>query len=120
MIRSLLRSLGLARDPGVAAGQQRSSNWPAFLREHLRGKVCCVCGATDGLTLHHVVPVSVDASRELDPTNVVPICDDSSTKRCHIMIGHLGDWRRWNPDVRQHAATLLAARVAAIARQRAA
>ena len=113
MIRRLL---GLAPiDHGqIAAGVPRSPQWPAFLKRFLAGKACAVCGRRDEpLTGHHIVPFHVDPARELDASNVLPVCDDSPTRRCHLLVCHLGDWRLWNRQAREHAATLLAARQAA-------
>ena len=109
MIRRLL---GITADPGqVAAGVPRSPKWPAWLKRFLAGKRCAVCGRNDQpLTGHHVVPYHIDPARELDPSNVEPVCDDSPARKCHLLIGHLGDWQLVNQDFRQHAATLLAAR----------
>lgn len=110
MIRRLL---GLAPvDHGqIAAGTPRSPQWPAFLKRFLAGKSCAVCGRNDEpLTGHHVVPFHVDRTRELDPANVIPVCDDSPSRKCHLLVCHLGDWRLVNPDCGQHAAMLREAR----------
>ena len=111
--------LGLFRrpapDPGViaAGGQQRSPKWDSWLKAFLRGKSCIVCGQTDGLTGHHVIPFHLRPDLELDAGNVVPICSD----RCHLLIGHLNDYTLDNPTVREDAAILLAKRRAAQARK---
>ena len=97
-------------DPGlVAAGVPRSSKWPAWLKAFLKGKVCIACGQREGLTGHHVVPYHEDPSRELDPTNVEPICGD----RCHIVHGHFNDFSLSNPTVREDCAAYRAKRMAA-------
>jgi len=98
-------------DPGViaAGGQPRSPKWESWLKAFLRGKSCIACGAKDGLTGHHVIPFHVDPSKELDPTNVVPICSD----RCHIVFGHFNDFQLENPGVREDCAAYLAKRLAA-------
>lgn len=104
---------GLLRkpDPGViaAGGVPRSPKWEAWLKAFLKGKTCIACGASDGLTGHHVVPFHVDPSRELDATNVVPICSD----RCHIIFGHFNDYRLENPGVSEDCAAYLSKRLAA-------
>jgi len=56
-----------------------------------------------------VVPFHEDPSRELDEDNVEPVCKEV----CHLLVGHLKDWKLTNPDFRKHAAELLAARMAA-------
>jgi len=97
-------------DPGlVAAGAPRSSKWPPFLKAFLRGKACIACGQREGLTGHHVVPYHEDPSRELDPTNVVPMCAD----RCHLVHGHFNDYSLSNPTVREDCAAYNTKRVAA-------
>lgn len=111
MIRFLIRAVGIRPDPGLVGSQPRSPRWPAWLKKFLVGKVCVVCERNDEpLTGHHVVPFHVDPSREMDPTNVEPVCDDSPTRKCHLLVGHLGDWRLENKDFRAHAATLREAR----------
>lgn len=103
------------RDPGVVAagGQPRSPRWTAFLRAFLKGKTCIACGARDGLTGHHVIPFHLRPDLELDPGNVVPLCEE----RCHIVWGHCDDYALDNPTVREDAADHLAKRLAAKARR---
>lgn len=48
-----------------------------------------------GLHVHHIVPFHVDPSKELDPTNLITLCG----KYCHYTIGHLMDYKSWNPNV---------------------
>ena len=97
-------------DPGVvAAGVPRSGKWGPWLKAFLRGKSCIACGQREGLTGHHVVPYHEDPSRELDPTNVEPMCSD----RCHLVHGHFNDYSLHNPTVREDCAAYLAKRIAA-------
>lgn len=53
---------------------------------------------------HHVVPFHIDPTKELAADNLLTLCE---AKRyglnCHLLIGHLGNWRRWNPLVRVDA-----------------
>lgn len=110
MIRRLL---GLAPiDHGqIAAGVPRNPKWALWVKRFVRGKRCIVCGRNDEpLTGHHIVPFHEDPSRELDESNVRPICDDSPTRKCHLLVCHLGDWRLTNPDCDRHAAMLREAR----------
>jgi lysophospholipase L1-like esterase len=48
-----------------------------------------------------VVPFSVDRSKELDPSNLFECC-----RYHHFWVGHFGDWRTYNPDVRADAAAI--------------
>lgn len=82
----------IARKPKV----KRSSKWPALSKRFLKGKVCAVCGAKDKLVAHHVAPVHIVPERELDETNLLPLCEGRGTVNCHIWCGHLGSWPSYN------------------------
>ena len=74
----------------------RSSKWPALRKEHLKKQPCCqACGSDRKPEVHHIVPFHLDPSRELDPSNLITLCD----KWCHFVFGHLLDYRSWNKDV---------------------
>jgi 5-methylcytosine-specific restriction endonuclease McrA len=92
----------------TASEPARSGHWPvlraAWLKEH---PACAACGASEHLTVHHVVPFQVDPRKELDATNLITLCE-----RCHLVFGHLGDWQSRNPDVRIDAAAYQAKRQA--------
>lgn len=77
-------------------GASRSSQWPAFKTEYAKTHlpVCAVCGGTADLNLHHLKPFHVFPQLELDPTNVLWLCN---AKQCHIRIGHLGNFQSINP-----------------------
>jgi 5-methylcytosine-specific restriction endonuclease McrA len=79
----------------------RSGRWPAVRRSFLAAHpACAVCGSRQGVVPHHVVPVHVDRSKELDPSNLITLCPPH-----HLWIGHLGRWSSWNPEVVADAAT---------------
>lgn len=79
----------------------RSGAWPRVRREHLgREPACIACGRSGSLEVHHVVPYHDRPDLELDPGNLVTLCADP----CHFVFGHLLDWRRSNPHVREDAA----------------
>lgn len=88
----------------------RSPRWPAARAAWLRlHPTCAACGAPDHVEVHHVYPFSWPrgAATELDPTNFITLCEHSS-RNCHLSLGHLGDWKARNPDVRADAAAYLA------------
>lgn len=72
---------------------QRSDKWPTFRKHHIKDE-CEACPSKEELNLHHIVPFNVDASKELDVTNVITLC-----RHCHLWIGHLLDWKSWNVNV---------------------
>jgi hypothetical protein len=85
-------------------GSPRSGSWPRVRRDHLaREPACIACGRGKSLEVHHVVPVSQDSSRELDPGNLVTLCGEP----CHFVFGHLLSWTISNPHVREDAARYL-------------
>lgn len=80
--------------------KRRSSEWPSVRRWHLDRKPACeVCGCKRDLEVHHEVPFEVNRELELDPNNLITLC-----RPHHFLVGHLCDWRSWNPDVRKDVA----------------
>lgn len=85
----------------VAEEYGRSGAWARVRREHLeREPECAACGRADDLEVHHVVPYHQRPEMELDPGNLVTLCADP----CHFVHGHLLNWKRSNPHVREDAA----------------
>ena len=79
----------------------RSVHWPALRLRHLKKEPLCQYCLTDkDLQVHHIIPVMVDRSRELDEENLITLCELRGPKGCHLRIGHHGHWRTYNPDVR--------------------
>lgn len=77
----------------------RSSHWPTLRKDHLRRQRWCrYCGTDEHLEVHHIHPVHLYPDRELDPANLITLCM-SPDHPCHLRIGHLGAWWRWNPKV---------------------
>ena len=78
----------------------RSSKWSALRDSFLEGKGCAACGGTDRLIAHHRVPFHIDPSLELDVENLIPLCESGKYGlNCHLLLGHLGNWRNVNVDV---------------------
>lgn len=83
----------LAGKPAVP----RSPKWPAVEKAHLEKEPTCqVCGGKKALNVHHKKPFHLFKALELDPTNLITLCND---KRCHITFGHGGDFKAWNANV---------------------
>lgn len=83
---------------------RRSSHWPAvrnaFLNDH---PTCAVCGTTKDLEVHHVRPVHLYPERELDPNNLITLCEHPARNH-HLLFGHLLSFSAFNPHVRDDAA----------------
>jgi 5-methylcytosine-specific restriction endonuclease McrA len=77
---------------------KRSPRWGDVRKEHIKHQPYCqACGRKDDLEVHHKIPVHKDPSRELDPNNLITLCG----KTCHLIFGHLMDYKSWNPNVEE-------------------
>lgn len=92
------------RDPGGAVarlyGRGRSPEWPAVAREHLLKEPACVaCGYRGrGLQVHHIRPFHLFPDLELDPQNLITLCEIKGRDH-HLLLGHLDDWESYNLNV---------------------
>jgi hypothetical protein len=48
-----------------------------------------------------VIPFHIRPNLELDPSNLITLC-----RGHHLYVGHNGNWKLWNPRVREDAADL--------------
>lgn len=95
--------LRIVGDDIGSLGIPRSSGWKLARKNHLKAHPkCIVCGSTRNVVPHHVVPFHVDPSMELDPDNLVTLCESPSFN-CHLFFGHLKRWDRHNPDILKDA-----------------
>jgi hypothetical protein len=80
---------------------QRSSKWPTIRTQHLAKQPSCqACGSTKNLEVHHIIPVHVDKTKELDPTNLITLCENLDVNFCHYIFGHLAlSWLKYDPNV---------------------
>ena len=87
--------------PPLICGQ-RSSSWPKVRAEFLKVQKCCqACLSRKGLEVHHIIPFSVDATKELDSENLIVLCH-----YCHFVVGHLCNWNNVNDFVVEDSNTL--------------
>lgn len=83
----------------VARLPRRSPEWQRVRACHLKNQPWCKrCGRTSDLEVHHIVPFHLDSGSELDPDNLITLCE-SAGSQCHLRNGHLGNWRSFNPYV---------------------
>ncbi len=81
--------------------RQRASQWRAIRAKHLlKEPACMACGRIANLEVHHVIPVSFDETKQLDPNNLITLCGSP----CHIVFGHCMSYHCYNKDVRKMAA----------------
>ena len=88
-------------------GVPRSEHWPAvrktFIEKHPN---CAICRGKKKLNVHHVKPFHLYPDLELDPNNLITLCEnDKGGINCHLAFGHLGSFKSWNAKVRVDAAT---------------
>jgi len=82
-------------------GHARSPEWSRVAHEHLSHQPgCMVCGHRgQGLQVHHIKPFHLHPELELDPNNLITLCEIRGRDH-HLLIGHLDDWESYNPAVR--------------------
>ena len=87
-------------------GEERSDLWPIVRDEFLKSNpTCAVCGGTKKLQVHHIIPFNIAPDMELDTTNLITLCTAKKFGvNCHLLIGHLGNFKRANVSVRADAA----------------
>jgi hypothetical protein len=105
MIHPLITNITDAFSGKAPLGVARSGKW-ATVRKHFleANPTCAVCGGTDRLEVHHIFPFHLDPEKELDPTNLITLCEGQRFGlNCHLLMGHLGSFRDVNPDVTSDA-----------------
>lgn len=102
-----------SRSTPVAVGvssdsHARSPRWPKVRLAHLSMfPQCEACGGTNDLQVHHVKAFHCDERLELDPSNLITLCTDGPCNlNCHFVIGHAGNTKTNNPNVREDAARM--------------
>lgn len=87
--------------------KRRSGKWRKVRKAHLKKYPrCAVCGSTKKIEVHHQIPFSIDPELELDELNLITLCENKRYGlNCHLLIGHLGSYRRFNPTVEVDAVT---------------
>jgi 5-methylcytosine-specific restriction endonuclease McrA len=52
------------------------------------------------LQVHHVKPFHLHPHLELDPRNLITLCEARGRDH-HLLLGHLGEWQSHNENIRQ-------------------
>ena len=84
-----------------APKKNRSKEWTRVRKEHLKEHSSCeACGQTTVLEVHHIIPFSDSPELELDPNNLITLCESAKGGIvCHLAIGHLGNYQSYNKNV---------------------
>ena len=81
-------------------GAVRSSEWRRIRNEFLQEyPECFVCKRKENLIVHHQKPFHLFKELELEKSNLVSLCE-SAGMNCHITYGHLGNFKSYNPEVK--------------------
>jgi 5-methylcytosine-specific restriction protein A len=81
----------------------RSPQWRTVRKDHLKEQPeCQACGRDEDLEVHHIVPVHIAEELELDRGNLITLCS-----KCHLVFGHLYNYKSWNEYVVKDAASFL-------------
>ena len=84
---------------------KRSVHWRTVRKHHLiKEGWCRSCSSIKDLEVHHVMPFHLDPAKELDDSNLITLCETIGVQ-CHLKKGHLGNWKKANPNIRQEAIT---------------
>jgi len=86
-------------------GKKRSPKWQSVRKNFLlKNGECAVCGEKKKLEVHHIKPFHECPELELEESNLITLCEsDSGGVVCHLFFGHLGDYRKINPDIQRDA-----------------
>lgn len=96
-------------------GEPRSPQWPGVRNKFAAEHPLCECCGAKTQEIHHKHPFHLKPELELDPDNLIALC-----KRCHLLIGHLGNFQNYNPDVVKHVKIIHDAKAKADAERKAA
>ena len=104
MIKTIKHGINLLRNKfrDVGVGVKRSGEWPTVEKHFLEAHpTCAACEGTERLNIHHCRPFHTFPQLELDTNNLITLC--MGELECHLQIGHCGDFKLYNPNVRKDA-----------------
>lgn len=100
-VRFLMRNRGSSLRLGPRDTAAYKKAMAQYLAEH---PTCQFCRKPGGkVEVHHVIPVSVDPTKAADVTNMVTL---HRKPDCHMVVGHLGNFRDYNRNVVHVCATM--------------
>lgn len=102
---SRLKDIALKAKGVIPLNAKRSKEWSKIRKQHLiDNPSCAACGETKKLEVHHIKPFHLHPELELEPTNLITLCETASKGIiCHLNIGHNGNYKDINENVLQDA-----------------
>lgn len=84
---------------------KRSNEWPKVRKAHIAKFPCCaVCGGKVKVEVHHIKPFHIHPELELDPANLLTLCEGKKTVVCHLVFGHFGNYiHKYNENIKTEA-----------------
>ena len=102
-----LHEATITNDGERTHGSERSPHWPTVRKSYLeKHPLCECCGGHEKLNVHHVHPFHLHPELELEESNLITLCEGDQVN-CHLAIGHLFNFKLYNPEVRKTSAELL-------------
>lgn len=98
---SVLLLLGVTL--AINAATHRSSRWESVRVAFIKANPTCAACGHKATQVHHIQPFHLHPELELDPANLISLCD-----RDHLLFGHLGNFESYNVNVRADCAWMLA------------
>lgn len=94
--------------------QGRSPEWYHVRQLHIDWfPACAACSSRKKLEVHHIVPFNINPALELCGDNLITLCS-----HCHLVIGHLRDYKIYNDNVTRDAKEWQAKRMLAYSRSK--
>lgn len=102
--RGLLKKADHGAMAAIEHGIKRSPLWAHVEKQHLlREPGCVVCGYKGKwVQVHHVKPFHLHPELELDPHNLVTLCERKGRDH-HLLLGHFDNWKSYNEHIRADA-----------------
>jgi 5-methylcytosine-specific restriction endonuclease McrA len=81
----------------------RSSKWEEIRDAYIKAHPTCAACGRKATQVHHIKPFHLYPKLELDPQNLISLCD-----RDHLLFGHLDNYQSYNEHVREDCTAMLA------------
>ncbi len=90
----------MAHDPKTQ-GKKRSSKWRKVRNAYKKkNPKCALCKGKVKVEIHHKKPFHLFPELELVKNNLISLCESGKYGiTCHQLVGHLGNYKRYNPNV---------------------